>query len=163
MSDNSPAVSTRTVDAVVAALLIAVGAVVVWDSHRVGASWAFDGPEAGYFPFYIGLIIVISSAVNLVLAVLGKGPGGGFVERGQLVSVLKVLIPAALFVAATGWIGIYVSAAIYIAIFMAWLGRFRPWLIAPVALGVPFALFVLFEIWFLVPLPKGPLEAALGY
>lgn len=163
MSDNSPAVSTRTVDTVVAALLIAVGTVVVWDSHRIGASWAFDGPEAGYFPFYIGLVIVVSSIVNLVLAVLRKGPGGGFVERGQLLSVLKVLIPAALFVGATGWIGIYVSAAVYIAIFMAWLGRFRPWLIAPVALGVPFALFVLFEIWFLVPLPKGPLEAALGY
>jgi len=28
---------------------------------------------------------------------------------------------------------------------------------------VPFALFLLFEIWFLVPLPKGPLEEFLGY
>jgi hypothetical protein len=163
MNDSSAAVSTRTVDAVVAALLIAVGTVVVWDSHRIGASWAFDGPQAGYFPFYIGLIIVVSSTVNLVLAVLRKGPGGGFVERGQLVSVLKVLIPAALFVGVTGYLGIYVSAAIYIATFMAWLGRFKPWVIAPVAVGVPLALFVLFEIWFLVPLPKGPLEAALGY
>jgi hypothetical protein len=163
MSEQSAAVSTRTVDAVVAAILIAVGTVVVWDSHRIGASWAFDGPQAGYFPFYIGLIIVFSSIVNLVLAVLRKGPGGGFVEHGQLMSVLKVLIPAAIFIGATGWLGIYISAAIYIAIFMAWLGRFKPWIIAPVALGVPLMLFILFEIWFLVPLPKGPVEAALGF
>jgi hypothetical protein len=163
MQDDVSAVSTRTVDIVVAALLVGVGAVVMWDSARVGASWASDGPEAGYFPFYVGLIILLSSIANLVVAVLGRGPGGGFVERGQLLSVIKVLVPAGLFVAFVGWLGIYVSAAIYISIFMAWLGRYRPWVIAPVAIGVPLVLFALFEIWFLVPLPKGPLEAALGY
>jgi putative tricarboxylic transport membrane protein len=163
MNDNAAAVSTRTVDAVVAAIMVAVGGVVMWDSARVGASWADDGPQAGYFPFYVGGIILISSLANLVIALAGKGPGGTFVERGQLVSVLKVLIPAILFVAAIGWLGIYVSAALYIAIFMAWLGKYKPWIIAPVAIGVPIVLFFLFDIWFLVPLPKGPLEAALGY
>jgi putative tricarboxylic transport membrane protein len=163
MNDNAAAVSTRTVDAVVAAIMVAVGGVVMWDSAMVGASWADDGPEAGYFPFYVGGIILISSLANLVIALVGKGPGGTFVERGQLVSVLKVLIPAILFVAAIGWLGIYVSAALYIAIFMAWLGKYKPWIIAPVAIGVPIVLFFLFDIWFLVPLPKGPLEAALGY
>jgi putative tricarboxylic transport membrane protein len=163
MNDNVSAVSTRTVDIVVAVLLVAVGGVVVWDSLRVGITWESDGPQAGYFPFYVGLIVVLSSLANLVVAVIGRGPGGSFVERGQLISVLKVLIPAAIFVAAIGWLGIYVSAAIYIAIFMAWLGRYKPWRIVPIALGVPFVLFMLFEVWFLVPLPKGPLEAALGY
>jgi hypothetical protein len=163
MNEHAAAASVRTVDAVVAAILIAVGAVVMWDSARVGASWAADGPEAGYFPFYVGAIILIASVVNFAIAVLGKGPRGTFIERGQLLSVLKVLIPAVLFVVAIEWLGIYVSAALYIAIFMAWLGKYKPWLIAPIALGVPFVLFLLFEIWFLVPLPKGPLEAALGY
>jgi hypothetical protein len=163
MNEHAPAASTRTVDAAVAAILIAVGAIVMWDSAQVGASWAADGPEAGYFPFYVGAIILISSIVNFVVAVLGKGPRGTFIERGQLLSVLKVLIPAVLFVVAIEWLGIYVSAALYIAIFMAWLGKYKPWLIAPIAIGVPFVLFLLFEIWFLVPLPKGPLEAALGY
>jgi hypothetical protein len=129
----------------------------------VGASWADDGPQAGYFPFYVGLIILISSLANLVIAWVGRGPRGTFVEYGQLGSVLQVFIPAALFVAAISWIGIYVAAALYITIFMAWLGKYRPWVIAPVAIGVPIALFLLFEVWFLVPLPKGPLEAALGY
>lgn len=163
MNEHAPAASTRTVDAAVAAILIAVGAIVMWDSAQVGASWAADGPEAGYFPYYVGAIILISSIVNFVVAVLGKGPRGTFIERGQLLSVLKVLIPAVLFVVAIEWLGIYVSAALYIAIFMAWLGKYKPWLIAPIAIGVPFVLFLLFEIWFLVPLPKGPLEAALGY
>jgi putative tricarboxylic transport membrane protein len=163
MNEHAPAASTRTVDAAVALIMTGIGSVVMWDSARIGASWAADGPESGYFPFYVGAIIVISSLANFVIALLGKGPGGTFVERGQLLSVLKVLIPAILFVVAIDWLGLYVAAAVYIAIFMAWLGKYKPWIIAPVAIGVPLILFLLFEIWFLVPLPKGPLEAALGY
>jgi hypothetical protein len=32
-----------------------------------------------------------------------------------------------------------------------------------VALGVPLAFFLVFERWFLVSLPKGPLEAFFGF
>ena len=32
-----------------------------------------------------------------------------------------------------------------------------------VAVAVPVLTFLMFEIWFLVPLPKGPLESFLGY
>src|SRR3546814_5990931 len=89
--------------------------------------------------------------------------GGTCVERQQFADVLKVLVPSAIFVIAIGFIGIYVSAALFIGAFMRWLGRFPWYLIAIVSLTVPFALFLLFEIWFLVPLPKGPLEDFLGY
>jgi hypothetical protein len=163
MNEHAPAASTRAVDIAVALIMTAVGGIVMWDSARIGASWASDGPEAGYFPFYVGTIIALASIANFMIAVLGKGPRGTFVEQGQFLSVLKVLIPAVLFVVAIEWLGLYVSAALYIAIFMAWLGKYKPWIIAPVAIGVPIVLFFLFEIWFLVPLPKGPLEAALGY
>jgi hypothetical protein len=157
-------VSTRTVEIATAGLLLAFAAVVMWESRRIGASWSEDGPQAGYFPFRVGLILAFASLGNLVRGVLVRRTADEpFVGRAQAVLVLQVLIPAVLFVLAVGWLGIYVSAALYIGFFMAWLGRYSPARILPVALLVPAAFFLLFEIWFLVPLPKGPLEAAFGY
>jgi putative tricarboxylic transport membrane protein len=161
-NDHQAAVSRRTMDVVVALLFIAVGVLVVVDSMRVGFRWGSDGPQAGYFPFYIGLIIIGASVANLVRAIM-RDPNGVFVERGQLALVMQVLVPTSIFVAAVTWLGMYVSAALFIAVFMGWLGRYPAWKIAPVAIAVPIALFVLFEIWFLVPLPKGPIEDLLGY
>lgn len=161
---TEPVVSSRTMDMVVAGVLAALGALVMYESVELGAGWAPDGPESGYFPFYIGLLMTLASLITLVTGLIGKaGNNDCFVERGQLRLVLQVLIPAAIFVAAIPWIGIYVAGGLFIAFFMGWLGRYRWPRILPVAVLVPLVLFVTFEIWFLISLPKGPLEAALGY
>ena len=147
----------------VAALFFALGALVAWDSARLGARWAEDGPQAGYFPFYLGILICIASAVNLAAALFLRGEDNKtFVETGQLKLVLVVLIPAALYVALIGWIGIYVTSAVFVAFFMPWLGKYPWWKVLAVSVGNSVVFYLIFEIWFLVPLPKGPLEAALG-
>lgn len=158
-------VSTRSADIVVALILVVIGGVVMMDSLRLGMRWAEDGPQSGYFPFYIGLLIVIASLGTIAVTLFGRvrRSGGSFVEREQIRDVLKVFVPAAIFVALIGVIGIYVASALFIGTFMRWLGRFRWHTIAIVCLAVPLVLFALFEIWFLVPLPKGPLEDFLGY
>jgi hypothetical protein len=46
---------------------------------------------------------------------------------------------------------------------MRWIGSHRWLTVAAVAVGVPVATFLIFERWFLVPMPKGPLETWLGY
>ena len=157
-------VSKRKADIVVALITAGLGAVVIVDSLRLGMGWAADGPESGYFPFYIGLLMVIASLGTLGVTLFGRNQSRGtFVERAQFRDVLKVLLPAAVFVALIGFTGIYVASALFIGAFMRWLGRF-PWhTIVIVGVAVPIALFMLFEIWFLVPLPKGPLEDFLGY
>lgn len=157
-------VTNRTMDVVVALLFMALAATVMGDSWRIGASWASDGPQAGYFPFYVGLIMFIASTWTLVHCLVTKHPDlGNFVDRSQLVSVMQVLVPTTVYVGLIFILGIYVASAIFIAFFMWWLGKYSPVRIIPVAVGVPLALFVMFEVWFLVPLPKGPLETALGY
>ena len=168
MSDNageaSGPISVRTAEIVVAALLCVAGAVVMWDSWRVGATWGDDGPRAGYFPFYVGLIILGSSFGTLLMNLFSRRAAARpFVETEQLMLVLKVLIPAIVFVIAVGFLGIYVAGALYIGFFMWWLGNYGLHYVIPVSVAVPLAFFFMFEIWFLVPLPKGPLEAALGY
>lgn len=157
-------VSVRTMDVVVAVIFMIVAGVVMLDSWRVGARWASDGPQAGYFPFYVGLIMFLASLGTLVQNVITKTPNlANFVDREQLGSVMKVLVPTIVYVVVISFLGIYVASAIFIAFFMWWLGKYKAAIIVPVAIGVPLVLFMMFEVWFLVPLPKGPLEVAFGY
>jgi hypothetical protein len=158
-------VSNRTMEVVVALIMMGIALVVMVDTYRLGAGWEpAVGPQSGYFPFYIALIMFITSAVTFLSNLLTKSPNlSSFVERDQLKLVLQVFVPTVIFVVATIYIGIYVSGFIFIAFFMIWLGKYPLYKALPVAAAVPLILFVVFEIWFLVPLPKGPVEAWLGY
>ncbi len=158
-----PAFRQKSAEMAVAASVFLLGAIVIYDSARLGARWGDDGPQAGYFPFYIGLILCASSAVNLALALLNRrDQDRTFVELGQLKLVLTVLIPSAIYVGLIGWTGIYLASAVYVAFFMRRLGKYPWWKVAAVSIGNSVAFFLIFEIWFKVPLPKGPVEALLG-
>ena len=160
--ESRAAFRQKSAEIVVAVLFLVAGAIVVYDSIRLGARWAEDGPEAGYFPFFIGLILCISALVNLAVALLVKGDGGAaFVEVGQLKLVLAVLVPTAVYVGLIGWLCIYVASILFIAFFMRWLGKYGWWKLAAVSIGNSVFFFVIFEVWFKIPLPKGPLEALL--
>jgi putative tricarboxylic transport membrane protein len=162
-SGDRPALRARAAELAVAAGFFAVGAVVMVDSLRLGARWAEDGPQPGYFPFYVGLLICISSALTGLFALrMPAASNRSFVEVGQLKLVLSVLIPSAVFAALVGWLGIYVSGTLFIALFMRWLGKYAWWKVALVSIGNSVVFYLIFEVWFLVPLPKGPLEALLG-
>ena len=154
---------TRSAEIAVAALFLAAGVLVMYDSVRLGATWGDDGPKPGYFPFYIGLIMTVAAVMNLARGfMIAREKNAPFVLAGQLKMVLTVLVPSAIYAAAITWIGIYVSSIVFIAFFMRWLGKFAWWKVAAVSIGTAVALFLIFERWFLVPLPKGPIEAFLG-
>jgi putative tricarboxylic transport membrane protein len=157
-------VSYRAVDVVVAVLFMILSCVVMIDSWEIGAGWVSDGPQAGYFPFYIGALMLIASLGTLVTSLITKRPNlATFVGKDQLKSVMSVLVPTTVYVVLIPWLGIYLSGAIFIAFFMVAIGKYSVAKAIPIALIVPIGLFLLFEIWFLIPLPKGPVEAALGF
>jgi putative tricarboxylic transport membrane protein len=159
-------VSNRTMEIVVALALMTVATVVLVASYMLGAGWApFVGPESGYFPFYVALIMLITSTATLLQHVFASRDrrDTGFVRRHEALMVLQVLIPMTIFVVLTTYIGMYLSAFLFIMFFMLWLGKYRIYSAVLVSAAVPAVLFVVFEIWFLVPLPKGPLEAWFGY
>jgi hypothetical protein len=157
-------VSVRVMELVVAAGFMIMASIVMIDSRRVGAGWAFDGPQAGYFPFYIGVIMFVSGAVIFVTNLVRKAPDlSNFVDRSAFALVLKVLAPTAGFVILIGFLGLYVAAGIFVVFFMWWLGKYSLAKALPVGIAMPFVLFWLFEIAFLIPLPKGPLEGAFGF
>jgi hypothetical protein len=128
---------------------------------QVGAGWAAEGPQAGFFPFYVCVVIVISCGINL-FHILRERDDSVFAQWVQLRQVLAVVIPSTVYVFAVPVLGMYVSSGLLIAVFMKWLGRYGWPLVLIVSIGVPVITFLMFERWFLVPLPKGPLEDWLG-
>lgn len=154
--------SQRLVELGVAAAIILFGLLVIAGSLQVGIGWGAEGPRSGFFPFYIGVIIIVASVVNLVQRI-GVRDATLFAEWSQLRQVLAVVVPTAVYVFAIPYAGIYLASAALIALFMSWLGRYRWPLTAAIAIGVPVMVFLMFERWFLVSLPKGPVEDWLGF
>jgi len=160
---DRPAASTRAVEMGVAAVIFLFGLVVVIDSYRLGARWGDDGPQPGYFPFYVGRLICVSGLTSLLRGTRDSPASAElFVSREELKKILTVLVPTVVYVSLIVYLGFYVTSTLYIAYFMWHLGKYSWVKIVPVAVGVSVAFFLIFEIWFSVPLPKGPLEAALG-
>lgn len=152
----------RTADIVTASLLMSLAGLVFYDAVRLGFGWGADGPQSGFFPAWLAIIMIGCCGVIMIQAIR-SGERKPFVTREQLGPVLKVLWPAAVSVALMHFVGLYVASAIYIAFYMRWVGR-HSWLaVLLVSIGIPLGTFFVFELWFLVPMPKGPLEAWLGY
>jgi hypothetical protein len=154
--------SHRGVELGIAIAMVVFGVLVIVGSLKVGIGWGDEGPKSGFFPFYLGVVIIAASVVNL-LAAFAQDPRTIFAEWPQLMQVLSVVIPTAVYVAVIPWAGIYVSSLLLIAVFMMWFGRYGIGMSAAVSIGVTIATYLMFEKWFLVPLPKGPIETALGF
>ena len=163
--EDSPAVTTsRTVDVVVSLLLLALAAVLGWDNWRTGISWDSTGPEPGYFPFYLSVILAGASLYGLGAAFVSRKEAvETFVTRAQARRVMAVFVPTLLFCLATQYLGLYVASFLLIAGFMRWVGRIAWWKSLLTAVVFSVAMFVTFDIAFDVIMPKGPLEAAFGY
>lgn len=159
-------ISKRTMDIVVALMLLGLAGIGIRESSRIGYGWEDGvGPAAGFFPFIVCSLLAVASLYNLAMALLKKNEDWeeDFVTVAGFRRILFIIVPLVLFTAAIHYIGIYVASALFIAGFMMAFGRSGILKATGVSVGVPLALFFMFERWFLVPLPKGPLEAMLGY
>jgi hypothetical protein len=165
----------RSLEIVTAIIFLGTAAVFLLDALRLGHRWIDGlGPGPGYFPFYLALVLAAASLVNLARAVLSADASlrATFTTLPAAGRVLTVLLPAIAYVALIGGVGlgpvvlpglgIYVASAIFITFFMIAFGGESVLRAVLVGILVPLAFFLVFEKWFLVPLPKGPLEALLG-
>jgi Tripartite tricarboxylate transporter TctB family len=158
-AESSAGVPTYVIEAIVASLILLMGAVVVYGSWALGSGWTSDGPGAGYFPFYIGIILCISGLGTLAQSLFGKNKNTEvFVDSEQLRRVLSMFLPALVYVFAVQFLGLYVASAIYIALFMIILGEYSKLKSIIVALCVVVLFFLMFEVWFKVPLFKGQFD-----
>ncbi len=154
--------SHRTIELVTAAGMGVFGIIVVYGALIAGIGWGFEGPKAGFFPFIIGICLIGATAINIWNG-LQTSKTKIFAEWDQLKQVGAVTIPIVVYIALIPLLGIYVSSTLLIAYFMMRISSYGPVRTAIIAIAVPLITFIVFERWFLVALPKGPLEAMLGY
>jgi hypothetical protein len=154
--------SHRSVEIGVALFMALLAVIGIIGSLKVGIGWGAEGPKAGFFPFYISLIVLVSSAFNLIVVLRVYTGRELFAEWRQIRQVLSVVIPTTVYVFAVPLLGMYLSSGLLIAVFMKWIGRYSWPLVLAIAIGVPILTYIMFERWFLVPLPKGPVENWLG-
>jgi hypothetical protein len=165
-TEGTPVARNSTVDAVVAVILAVIGVVVIIEARRLGADWTTDGPGAGYFPFYIGLILAVCGIAIFVQSIRARATDEEvFVDSVQLKQVLSVLLPSAVYVGAIMLLGLYLASALFIALFMIILGKYSAVKAVVIGVAVNALFFVMFEVWFKVPLYKGALDPLgfLGY
>lgn len=159
----SPTVITmRTAEIAVAVILGLASACTIWSNYQLGAGWGGYGPEPGYFPLRLGVVVLIAAAF-VVFHAIRENNQNAFLEIEQAKLVAIILVPLVIFIAAIGFLGIYVASVLFIAAFMLFLGKFPWWKCALVSVLLMAVFFYVFEIQFKVPLPKGPLEAMFGY
>jgi putative tricarboxylic transport membrane protein len=163
-SDDRAVVSSRTVHIAVYLLLLALAALLAWDNWRTGMAWEADGPQAGYFPFYLSMILGAACLFGLFFQLRAHtAAAGGFVTRDQFRRVLQVLVPTVLFCVAMQWLGLYVASFLLITGFMWIIGRMALWKSLLAGLLFSIVMFVTFDVAFDVIMPKGPLEALFGH
>jgi putative tricarboxylic transport membrane protein len=152
----------RAANIATASILMLLGVVILVEAIRLGFRWGPDGPQSGFFPFWLAVVVIAHTAAILVQTVR-KRSSEPFATRQQLKMVLTVAWPAAAMVVLTQFIGLYVAATLYLFFYMRLVGRHSWVTTIGLSFSIPLVTFLVFEKWFLVPLPKGPLEAWLGY
>ena len=156
----------RKADIVTGAILLGIGLLVMFDSIRLGVGWGMEGPRAGFWPFLMALGMVVGSVVILVQAVQRKGVSQSdkpFIPREAIKPVLQCAIPAAAMVALTEFIGLYIAAGLYLAVYMRWIGRHSWVTVLILSIGIPVASYIVFDKFFLIPMPEGSLKGLLGF
>ena len=152
----------RAADLITASLLMVLGGIVLFDAVRLGIGWGTDGPKSGFLPFWLATIMTLACTA-IAVQEARRASAKSFVTREQFGLVLTVLWPAAGMVLLTQGIGLYVASALYLGFYMRWVGRHSWRITVALSICIPVVIFLIFEKWFLVPMPKGPLEAWLGY
>ncbi len=163
--ESGPYLSRFAVESGFALFTCAFGGLIIKGALEFNHGWGDIGPEAGYFPFRVGIVIVLASLINLVRAVCRRKELAAqvFLTREQTYHVIAFAVPVIVLVGVTIGLGLYVATALYLLFMVGFVGRHKSWVTIVVALGTPVILFVLFEYVFLTPLLKGPLENWLGW
>src|SRR5258706_3457887 len=162
-ADSPVVASSRTVDIAVSLLLLALAGLLAFDNWRTGMSWDSTGPQAGYFPFHLSVVLAAACLYGIGKEFLARRQAAeSFVTRDQLRRVLQVFVPTLLFCLAMQWFGLYVASFRLIAGFRRIIGRIALWKSLLTSAVFTLVMFGTFDIASAVIMPKGPIEQLCG-
>lgn len=147
--------SQRVFEIAIALFFLAFGAIIVYGALLAGITWGFDGPRGGFFPFIMGILVLIGAGVSLIQILLAKEDLGIFADWHQLTQVGSVALPTLAYIIGIYLVGIYIASALLIAYFMIVLSGYKLLRTAIISVAMPMVTYFVFEKWFLVALPKG--------
>lgn len=156
----------RKGDIIFASIILFIGIIIMYDSIRLGFGWGMSGPRAGFHPFIMSLIVIIGCLIVIAQAIARKGVSSSdkpFIPKGAIKPVLNVVVPAIIMVILTEYIGLYIAAVLYLAVYMRWIGRLRWSTVILLSIIVPLSTYILFDKLFLVPMPRGILGDIIGF
>ena len=142
----------------VSSAFMLLGIIVITDSIRLGFMWGMSGPEAGFFPFYLGVGVVITSLIvffNAFTQYKKEGAGKPLMPPGALKPILWVLLPSTGMVIIMELVGLHIAAALYLGFYMRAVGKIGWVTTLLVSIISPLSLYVIFDKLFLIPLPQG--------
>jgi hypothetical protein len=162
-SDDRPLISRLAMELAMAGLLLAIALFLLTGAMSHGVGWTRSGPEAGQVPLLVAVALALSS-LAIAAEVLWKhrGAAQSFLRVGEGRRVASLFLPLLAFLATVYFLGLYVPTWIYIGAVMRWQGRYSSFLSLAVASGTIVAMVLIFELWFQIPLLKGPIEAMFG-
>ncbi len=160
---RAPGVARWAAELGLALAFVAAGALVVNGSLEQGVGWTPNGPESGYFPLRLGVLLVVVGVIQAGLSIVAgqrarRDPAQRevFLRRDRLKPLLQVFVPMVAYIVAVPWLGLYIASALFIAGFMWWHGGYR-WRALPTGIAICVAFYLLLELWFQVDLYKGPI------
>jgi hypothetical protein len=147
-------VKLRTVEISVAVLLLALGALIFYESLQLGAGWGFSGPQPGFFPMALTVLILIGGVVVLVIAFRQTSTETFFEVSDEVVDLLKVGLPILVSVALLRLLGIYIVSGLYLGFFMMYYGKYKWWQALVAAVALPLILYLLLNQAFNLSMPR---------
>ncbi|THK35764.1 tripartite tricarboxylate transporter TctB family protein [Ensifer sp. MPMI2T] len=161
--ENKRHLSRRAMEIATAIATAAAGGAICYGAIEIGIGWTETGPAPGYFPFYVGLLIIVGSLANLVRAISIRDWNTEiFLDIEHARPILAFALPLVGFMIATLLLGLYVATLLYVSGAMIWQGGYRWWVATLGGVAVAAAFYCIFEVAFQVPLLKGPIEGWLG-
>ena len=155
----------RRAETTCAIILLLLAGLVAREAVRLDIGWGDIGPKGGFFPFWLSVLLALSSLKILVSSLFGHDSDSEkpFITRNQLRLVLTVLLPIVLIVPSITVVGFYLTAFLYLFLYI-WLTGKKPWFVVlSMSVLFPVAIYLIFEKWFLILLPKGMIEAYLPF
>lgn len=143
----------KWVDVGAAIGLLVLGAVVLRESIELGPGWGASGPDAGFFPFWLTVLMLIGT-LGVIWYAFRKPDERPFFEVNQEVTdLLRVGVPIAAATTLIPWAGMYVTAGLYLGFFMFWYGNFRWYWSLAGAILLPAVLWIMLREGFNISMP----------
>ena len=148
----------RHVEIATVCVLLLLSALLFYEAIRLGPGWGESGPDPGFFPFVLTILLLLGTAGVLYVNVYRHPADRRFFEVSQeVVDLLKVGLPILIVVAMIRWLGLYASSGLYLGLFMAWYGRFRWYWALLGAIAFPLLMWLLLRQGFNISMPMSVL------